>query len=177
MPDGYGFWWNGNYVASLTTGGSEAINRHDILLHAIGEDTHGHSWVLTPSNGEWAQGVQLKDRGQHILPDGSVRSFTTAPIFRGRLERLDPKNVRFSLAAMNEASVVTALPVVGGRAGSSRNPERVQLDIPSNASWAEIEVAVVPSLVAPGHPTPLQSAVSFGGGSPLGVTVRVRAFG
>jgi hypothetical protein len=177
MSDGYGYWWAGNYIASLKTSADTSATRQDVLFNVVGNDTHGHTWVIAPGDTTWAQGMQLKDRGEHLLPDGHVRSFTTQPVFRARIERMDTRDVRVSLAAVGGNSAVSAAPVTSIRTGSGRSLEQIQLPIPADATWADLEVSMVRLEQTLGGTAATEVVVPFGPGAPTGITIRVTRAG
>lgn len=142
MADGYGFWWRGVYWASLTTGGRADEGQHDIYFGPVGADTHGHPWVQISSAGV-IMGAQLKDQGAHVGSGVALQSFSTQPLLRGRAH-WDPTrgDVVTQIANVLSPSVVSTVPVASSRTRSGRNPARIDVAVPSDASWFEFELAL-----------------------------------
>ena len=99
MPDGYGLWVGERYWASLTTGGS--AQQHDTFFGPVGANTHGHSWITLPSQGSPIHGVQIKDRGGHLLPPGQVGSLTTQPFLRGSVQLQEDGRLTTEIAVLH----------------------------------------------------------------------------
>jgi hypothetical protein len=176
MSDGYGFWWQGGYWASLTTGGRAADAWHDIIFGPVGANTHGHVWVEIPENGPQAMGSRLKDRGDPASPGFERASFSTQPVIRGRATwDVDNGAVTTEITDILSGSAYTAAPVTSVRTQSSRDPARVDLGVPTNAKWFDFELAITSQPATEAHAT--TRILAFGGGSPLGVRLSVTSWG
>jgi hypothetical protein len=175
MADGYGFWWKGGYWASLTTGGEPAAGRHDILFGPVPADTHGHVWVKISPGGDQLLGSQLKDRGQHVHPP-TEGSFSTQPVLRGRAEWSDAeRGITTYIAQLTPPSAYSAAPVTSRRTVSSRDPQRVELAVPTDAIWFDFELALTQNRSP--DPSSNSTLLAFGGSSPLAVRLSVTGWG
>ena len=171
-PNGYGFWLNGTYWGSMSTGPLRPDGTHDIYVGAVGADTHDHVWLRVVEDQVAAMGTQMKDQGVHI-GGGQSGIFSTQAVARVHLT-WDPsqRKVTSEFADVFSTSAYSAAPVVSQRERSNRSPVRVDVPAPPEARSVDCQFAVIRSSEAGSNTTGVV-LIPFGGGSPFAVAMHV----
>jgi hypothetical protein len=172
--EGYGIWWRGVYCCALTTGRPRDDGRHELILSAVGADTHEHIWLQCSDEAVARMGTRLKNRGEAGGPATEVNALSTSVIARVRLTWDENGNkVATEVRDVFSAQEYAAATVATARGTSAHERVRIDVNVPE-------EARVVVCAVAISRPDtlPLLSSVGtriaqlkFSPGSPFGLAM------